>query len=132
VYGCYAQLAILVMIIPGWLWLILAPSVLAGFVTLAVWGFIGGIFLASPYLWTAEVFPTQIRSSGFMAYNLSVCVFGGCGPLICAALVQSWSKVGTYMHSRFRWRHRLSIIVEVLFPERIRGIAFHRNDMFLS
>jgi MFS family permease len=87
------QLALLVIIVPGWLWLILAPSVTAGFVTLSLWGLLGGVFLASPYLWTAEVFPTQIRSSGFMAYNLSVCIFGGCGPLISAALVENWSKV---------------------------------------
>ena len=87
------QVLLVLAVIPGWIWLIEAPSAASGFTVLTLWGVGAGLFTATPYFWSAEVFPTNIRSSGFLAYNLSVSVFGGCGPLICAALVESWSKV---------------------------------------
>merc|ERR1711972_820913 len=41
---------------------------------------------SSVYLWTVELFPVRVRTTGVsLAYNLGVGIFGGLGPLICAA-----------------------------------------------
>jgi len=42
---------------------------------------------SSVYLWTVELFPVRVRTTGVsLAYNLGVGIFGGLGPLLSVAL----------------------------------------------
>jgi hypothetical protein len=47
-----------------------------------------GVFCAIPYLYVAELFPTTVRASGFVSYNIGVTLFGGMGPLFSASLAR--------------------------------------------
>jgi MHS family proline/betaine transporter-like MFS transporter len=83
-----AALAIVVLILPGFDFLLIHPqaATLATFqVASAV---LAALFIGPAPAAIAELFPVGVRSSGVgVAYNFSVTVFGGFGPLIATGLV---------------------------------------------
>jgi MFS transporter, MHS family, proline/betaine transporter len=83
-----AALLLLVLIYPGFLYLIANPTFGSLMVMQIVFGFLmTGYFAALPGL-LSEMFPVQTRTTGMsLAYNIAVTIFGGFGPFIIAWLI---------------------------------------------
>jgi MHS family proline/betaine transporter-like MFS transporter len=83
-----AAVAIVLLIRPGFSFLLNHPhaSALAAFQ--AVSAVLAALFIGPAPAAIAELFPISVRSSGMgLAYNFSVTVFGGFAPLIAASLI---------------------------------------------
>eukprot|EP01134_Creolimax_fragrantissima_P000009 CFRG0009T1 len=75
-----------------WLVLVLVDdNITVYYIAFAVCGAVQGLCCAVPFLWVAELFPTSLRASGFMSYNLGVTVFGGLSPLVCELLASRYT-----------------------------------------
>eukprot|EP01134_Creolimax_fragrantissima_P003627 CFRG3627T1 len=111
---------ILCLTLPLWSFFILTESIPLFYILTILMGIGTGLFSACPFLWVAEAFPTNMRASGFFAYNIAVSIFGGCGPLICDALVQNWSKWGPAVYT--------SVLCLVSFLVVSIGYYLHRTD----
>ena len=86
----YALAAFLVMVYPGYLWIIRAPS-MTSIMTVEL-GFALLIAASSSPVpaATAELFPPEVRSTGLaITYNVAASVFGGFSPFILTWLVQA-------------------------------------------
>jgi MHS family proline/betaine transporter-like MFS transporter len=83
-----ASLAIVILIVPGFDFLVGHPQT-AALATFQVGsGMLAALFIGPAPAAIAELFPVGVRSSGVgVAYNFSVTVFGGFAPLIATGLV---------------------------------------------
>ncbi|KNC80382.1 hypothetical protein SARC_07257 [Sphaeroforma arctica JP610] len=90
--------SLVVFSVPAWAVLVNVNNIAVFYIIQALMGVVNGCLCATPFLWVAEAFPTNMRASGFFAYNIAVSVFGGCGPLICDAMVRGWSAWGPALY----------------------------------
>jgi MHS family proline/betaine transporter-like MFS transporter len=85
-----AALAILLLILPGFGFLLSHPHVAALATFQAVSAVLAALFIGPAPAAIAELFPIGVRSSGVgIAYNFSVTLFGGFAPLIATGLIAS-------------------------------------------
>eukprot|EP00854_Cymbomonas_tetramitiformis_P012797 gene12797-15126_t len=83
--------------IPLYMWLHASPTFGTACAAGVLTGAVTGYATTSSTLYTAEVFPTQVRQEGVgVSYNLAVLLFGGMGPLLCAA-VDTWWFPGAWI-----------------------------------
>jgi MHS family proline/betaine transporter-like MFS transporter len=83
-----AALAIVVLILPGFDFLLSHPSAPALALFQIVSAVLAALFIGPAPAAMAELFPVGVRSSGVgLAYNCAVTVFGGFAPLIATGLV---------------------------------------------
>ena len=83
-----AALAIVVLVVPGFAFLLSHPDAAALALFQVVSAVLSALFIGPAPAAIAELFPVGVRSSGVgVAYNLSVTVFGGFAPLIATSLV---------------------------------------------
>jgi MHS family proline/betaine transporter-like MFS transporter len=83
-----AALAIVILILPGFAFLLNHPQIAALATFQAVSGVLAALFIGPAPAAIAELFSTGVRSSGMgIAYNFSVTLFGGFAPLIATGLV---------------------------------------------
>ena len=78
-----------------------SPTVITAIISQVVWSFLNTAFSGPSLLFKASLFPTTSRHSALgVGYNLGGAIFGGTGPLICAALVEwknNYSAAGLYV-----------------------------------
>jgi MHS family proline/betaine transporter-like MFS transporter len=85
-----AALAIVVLIVPGFDFLLSHPQPAALVFFQVVSAVLAALFIGPAPAAIAELFPVNVRSSGVgVAYNCAVTVFGGFAPLIATGLVAS-------------------------------------------
>ncbi len=83
-----AAVAIVLLIRPGFGFLLNHPHASALAVFQAVSAVLAALFIGPAPAAIAELFPVSVRSSGMgLAYNISVTVFGGFAPLIATSLI---------------------------------------------
>jgi MHS family proline/betaine transporter-like MFS transporter len=83
-----AALAIVVLVVPGFGFLLSHPQPAALLFFQTVSAVLAALFIGPAPAAIAELFPVGVRSSGTgVAYNFSVTVFGGFAPLIATSLV---------------------------------------------
>jgi MHS family proline/betaine transporter-like MFS transporter len=83
-----AAVAIVVLVLPGFAFLLKHPNVAALGMFQVTSAVFAALFIGPAPAAIAELFPTGVRSSGMgIAYNLSVTVFGGFAPLIATSLI---------------------------------------------
>jgi MFS transporter, MHS family, proline/betaine transporter len=83
-----AACAIVVLILPGFDFLVSYPQTVALATFQVVSAVLAALFIGPAPAAIAELFPVGVRSSGVgVAYNFSVTVFGGFAPLIATGLV---------------------------------------------
>ena len=83
-----AAFAIVVLILPGFDFLVSHPQTVALATFQVVSAVLAALFIGPAPAAIAELFPVGVRSSGVgVAYNFSVTVFGGFAPLIATGLV---------------------------------------------
>jgi len=83
-----AALAIVVLILPGFDFLLSHPQAAALATFQVASAVLAALFIGPAPAAIAELFPVGVRSSGVgIAYNFSVTVFGGFAPLIATGLV---------------------------------------------
>ena len=83
-----AALAIVVLILPGFHFLLSHPQAVTLGLFQVVFTLLAALFIGAAPAAMAELFPVGVRSSGVgVAYNFSVTVFGGFAPLIATGLV---------------------------------------------
>jgi MHS family proline/betaine transporter-like MFS transporter len=83
-----AALAIVLLILPGFGFLLSHPHVAALATFQAVSAVLAALFIGPAPAAIAELFPIGVRSSGMgIAYNVSVTLFGGFAPLIATGLI---------------------------------------------
>jgi len=83
-----AALAIVVLVVPGFDFLLSHPEPAALALFQIVSAVLAALFIGPAPAAIAELFPVGVRSSGTgVAYNFSVTVFGGFAPLIATSLV---------------------------------------------
>jgi MHS family proline/betaine transporter-like MFS transporter len=83
-----AVLAIVVLIRPGFGFLLDHPHTLALGIFQAISALLAALFIGPAPAAIAELFPVGVRSSGMgIAYNLAVTLFGGFAPFIATALI---------------------------------------------
>jgi MHS family proline/betaine transporter-like MFS transporter len=85
-----AALAIVILIVPGFDFLLSHPHAAALVIFQVVSAVLAALFIGPAPAAIAELFPVGVRSSGVgLAYNCAVTVFGGFAPLIATGLVAS-------------------------------------------
>ena len=83
-----AAVAIVVLVVPGFAFLLSHPEAAALALFQVVSAVLSALFIGPAPAAIAELFPVGVRSSGVgVAYNFSVTVFGGFAPLIATSLV---------------------------------------------
>jgi MHS family proline/betaine transporter-like MFS transporter len=83
-----AALAIVLLIRPGFAFLLSHPDVAALAMFQSVSAVLAALFIGPAPAAIAELFPISVRSSGMgVAYNFSVTLFGGFAPLIATGLI---------------------------------------------
>jgi MHS family proline/betaine transporter-like MFS transporter len=79
----------IVTLYPGFMWIVSAPSMTSILITSLVFGFLMSMSGAPVPAMLAELFPTEIRSTGLaISYNVSTSLFGGFSPLVVTWLLQ--------------------------------------------
>ncbi|PQZ96943.1 MFS transporter [Arthrobacter sp. MYb224] len=85
-----AALAIMVLTIPLFLWLIAGQTFLVLAVVMTILGLLKALYFGALPSVMADVFSDSTRATGLsFSYNAAVAVFGGFTPMICAFLIEA-------------------------------------------
>jgi MFS family permease len=91
----WAFLCHALVLYPGFIWMVSAPSMTSILITNIVFGLLMSMSSAPVPTMLAELFPTEVRSSGLaISYNIATSVFGGFSPMVLTWLLE---KSGTNM-----------------------------------
>ncbi|MBV1781106.1 MFS transporter [Paeniglutamicibacter sp. ABSL32-1] len=85
-----AAIAIAVLTIPLFMWLIAGRTFLVLALVMVVLGLLKSVYFGALPSVMADVFPAKTRATGLsFSYNTAVAVFGGFTPMICAYLIEA-------------------------------------------